>query len=133
MSLQDWANNGWLRSHKTSREEIGNLLEIVERDLKDAQGPGLSADGDLALHIMPHRSFALFSCIAKDSGRERISLITGHCKHFRLFLGKREMTTPTILTHAATKETQWNMIVWAGQLIQMLMSLSYLQRNSRMM
>ncbi|MBN2035792.1 MAG: hypothetical protein JW768_03540 [Chitinispirillaceae bacterium] len=44
MSLQDWANNGWLKSHKTSREEIGNLLEIVERDLKDAQGPGLSAD-----------------------------------------------------------------------------------------
>jgi hypothetical protein len=44
MSLKDWANNGWLKSHKTSREEIGNLLEIVERDLKDAQESGLSAD-----------------------------------------------------------------------------------------
>jgi uncharacterized protein (UPF0332 family) len=44
MSLQDWANNGWLKTHKTSSEEIDNLLEIVERDLKDAQGSGLSAD-----------------------------------------------------------------------------------------
>jgi uncharacterized protein (UPF0332 family) len=44
MSLQDWVNNGWLKSHTTSREEIGNLLEIVERDLKDAQKSGLSAD-----------------------------------------------------------------------------------------
>ena len=44
MSLQDWANNGWLRSHKTCREEIGKLLEIVERDIKDAQGSALSAD-----------------------------------------------------------------------------------------
>jgi hypothetical protein len=44
MNLQDWADNGWLRSHKTSLQEIGNLLEIVERDLKDAQETGLSAD-----------------------------------------------------------------------------------------
>ena len=43
MGLQDWANNGWLKSHKTSREEIGNLLEIVERDLKDAQLIGAAA------------------------------------------------------------------------------------------
>jgi hypothetical protein len=44
MSLQDWANNGWLRSHKTSHEEIGNLLLIVERDLKDAKESILSPD-----------------------------------------------------------------------------------------
>lgn len=44
MSLSDWAKNGWLRSHKTSKEEIGNLLEIVERDLKDAAAKGLSED-----------------------------------------------------------------------------------------
>lgn len=44
MSLSDWAKNGWLRSHKTSKEEIGNLLEIVERDLKDATAKGLSED-----------------------------------------------------------------------------------------
>ena len=35
--------NGWLRPHATSRQEIGNLLAIVERDLQDAQA-GISPD-----------------------------------------------------------------------------------------
>jgi hypothetical protein len=42
MSLQSWLNNGWLRAHKTSPQEIQDLLEIVDRDLKDARG-GISA------------------------------------------------------------------------------------------
>ncbi len=44
MSLADWAKNGWLRTHKSSKEEIANLLEIIERDLKDASAKGLSDD-----------------------------------------------------------------------------------------
>lgn len=44
MSLDSWAKNGWLRAHKPSKEEISNLLEIVERDLKDASAKGLSDD-----------------------------------------------------------------------------------------
>ena len=36
MTLKQWADNGWLKTHRTSREEMGNLLSIVERDLKDA-------------------------------------------------------------------------------------------------
>jgi hypothetical protein len=43
MSLQSWLNNGWLRAHKTSPQEIKDLLEIVGRDLKDAGGD-ISAD-----------------------------------------------------------------------------------------
>lgn len=38
MSLEDWANNGWLRRHETSRQEIADLLAIVDRDLADAGG-----------------------------------------------------------------------------------------------
>lgn len=33
MSLEDWANNGWLRPHKSSAQEIAGLLAIVEHDL----------------------------------------------------------------------------------------------------
>lgn len=44
MSLSQWASNGWLRSHKTSAEEIGNLLAIVKRDLHDAGEDAISAD-----------------------------------------------------------------------------------------
>ena len=43
MTLREWAENGWLRPHKTSSKEIDNLLRIVERDLSDAKG-GISSD-----------------------------------------------------------------------------------------
>ena len=36
MSLDQWAKAGWLKKHKTSREEIKNLLTIVDRDINDA-------------------------------------------------------------------------------------------------
>ena len=32
MTLQNWADNGWLRAHKTNKQEIQQLLEIVDRD-----------------------------------------------------------------------------------------------------
>lgn len=38
MTLSQWAENGWLRTHKTSPKEIDNLLRIVNRDLLDAKG-----------------------------------------------------------------------------------------------
>jgi hypothetical protein len=44
MSLKQWADNGWLKPHKTSREEIANLLAIVERDLADAANESISPD-----------------------------------------------------------------------------------------
>lgn len=37
MTLQQWADNGWLRPHTTSPQEISNLLAIVNRDLKDTE------------------------------------------------------------------------------------------------
>lgn len=43
MTLQQWADNGWLEPHVTSAEEIANLLAIVDRDLTDA-GEEISAD-----------------------------------------------------------------------------------------
>ena len=44
MSLQQWANNGWLKAHQTSPKEIQDLLKIVERDLADAVVGDISAD-----------------------------------------------------------------------------------------
>jgi urease alpha subunit len=37
VSFADWVNNGWLVAHKSGKQEIGNLLGIVARDLKDSQ------------------------------------------------------------------------------------------------
>jgi hypothetical protein len=43
MSLKQWADNGWLKPHATSRQEIGELLAAVARDRGDAK-KGLSPD-----------------------------------------------------------------------------------------
>lgn len=44
MSLKQWADNGWLKSHTTSRQEITNLLAVIERDLSDASVEAVSPD-----------------------------------------------------------------------------------------
>ncbi len=44
MTLKQWADNGWLKAHQTSGEEIRNLLAIVERDLNDATKGDISSD-----------------------------------------------------------------------------------------
>ena len=38
MTLTQWQEYGWLKSEPTSRQEISNLMAIVERDLGDAEG-----------------------------------------------------------------------------------------------
>lgn len=44
MSLLQWLSNGWLSRHRSSPEEIRDLLNIIDRDLRDSQTPGLSND-----------------------------------------------------------------------------------------
>ncbi|MFH0921969.1 MAG: hypothetical protein V1913_16595 [Fibrobacterota bacterium] len=44
MNLKEWRRNGWLKPHVTSLEEIGNLFEIVRRDLEDAGREEISTD-----------------------------------------------------------------------------------------
>ena len=37
MTLENWQANSWLRRHESSPQEIRDLLQIVDRDLEDAQ------------------------------------------------------------------------------------------------
>ena len=77
MSLTDWLRNGWLTEHQPSREEITDLLALVERDLKDCATEDLSTDwrfniaynaalqsAALALHASGYRA-------ARDSAHYR--------------------------------------------------------------
>ncbi|MEQ1664911.1 MAG: hypothetical protein ABL927_05995 [Bdellovibrionales bacterium] len=66
MSLADWSKNGWLRPHKSSKEEITNLLEIVERDLKDASAKGISDDWKFG--IAYNAALKLCSILLHSSG-----------------------------------------------------------------
>jgi hypothetical protein len=49
MSLRDWVQHGWLTEHRSSCEEIENLLGVVDRDLKECQAKGLGADWRFAI------------------------------------------------------------------------------------
>jgi len=44
VSLQDWLNEGRLKTHKTSQKEIEQLFAVFERDMADTQAEALSAD-----------------------------------------------------------------------------------------
>jgi hypothetical protein len=49
VSFADWVKNGWLVAHKSSKQEIANLLGIVARDLKDSQAKDVSDDWRVAI------------------------------------------------------------------------------------
>ena len=49
MSFADWVKNGWLVAHKSSKQEIANLLGIVARDLKDSEAKDVSDDWRFAI------------------------------------------------------------------------------------
>lgn len=42
--MKDWLKNGWLVEHRTSPQEVRNLLGVADRDLDDCRAAGLSAD-----------------------------------------------------------------------------------------
>ena len=43
MSLSDWARNGWLVPHRTTPQELTDLLAIVDRDLADSEASATAA------------------------------------------------------------------------------------------
>ena len=68
MNLRQLLNQDKLRRHKTSREEISNLLRLIKRDIKDAKVKGLSYD----------RKFATaYNAVLQ------LSIIPLHCKGYK--------------------------------------------------
>lgn len=47
--MRDWLANGWLTEHKSSKEEISNLLGLVDRDLRTCQVKELDTDWKFAI------------------------------------------------------------------------------------
>lgn len=78
MSLQDWLDNKWLKSHKTSSEEIKQLFRIAERDLHDAGIPSISLEWRLA---MAYNASLTYASIALNASGYRTS---GEGHHERL-------------------------------------------------
>ena len=49
MSLDQLLNQNKLRPHRTSKEEIWNLIELIKRDIRDAKVTNLSSDRRFAI------------------------------------------------------------------------------------
>lgn len=75
MSLEKWVEYGWLKTEPTSRDEIKNLLAIVDRDLKDANVSAVSQDRRFEAAFNAARTAAM---IALRAAGYRTSTQTGH-------------------------------------------------------
>jgi hypothetical protein len=80
MSLEQWLQNGWLRRDTATVAEIQQLLEVVDRDIADAQSKGLSPDGQfqhsydagLQLCVIPLRACGYR--VPKGGGHHKFSI-----------------------------------------------------------
>lgn len=72
MTLRSWLDNGWLIKHETNSQEIADLLQVADRDLKDCETPGLSADWQLgiAYNAALQAATAALSACGFRSGRD---------------------------------------------------------------
>ncbi|MFQ6003485.1 MAG: hypothetical protein ACE5KJ_07030, partial [Candidatus Zixiibacteriota bacterium] len=71
MTLQDWLKNKWLKSHKTSREEVYQQFEMAKRDLHDAGVTTISPDWRLSMAYnasLRYATTALNACGYRTSG-----------------------------------------------------------------
>ncbi|OGW91946.1 MAG: hypothetical protein A3D28_00230 [Omnitrophica bacterium RIFCSPHIGHO2_02_FULL_63_14] len=65
MSLQSWEKNSWLVKHKPYAREIGQILGLADRDLKDSQVEGITADWKLTIaynSALQSATAALLAC-----------------------------------------------------------------------
>ena len=101
MILKQWADNGWLRPHRTSPEEIDNLLSIVDRDLADAQEEGISADWRFGIAYNAALKLCTILLYASGYRAERTLQHYRTMQAMPLILGKGQKGMRSILMRAA--------------------------------
>ncbi len=109
MSLPTWLAAGWLQPHKTSRAEIRELWEIVDRDLADAASGGISADWQYGIAYNAALKLCTILLYAAATSRPRAGWRTrARSTPGRTFSAASARATPTIWRAAARNETRWN-------------------------
>lgn len=86
MSLQTYLANSWIRRHATSREEITNLLAIVDRDIAQSQTPGLGPEWrfDIAYNAALQCAVATLAAAGYRAERQNKHMRTIECLEFTL-------------------------------------------------
>ncbi|MDK1031668.1 MAG: hypothetical protein QGD94_06655, partial [Planctomycetia bacterium] len=77
MSLEQWYRNGWLKKHKSSPEEMGELFTIVERDMGDAKLEDSSPDMRLVVGYNAGRQLCMTALYASGFAP------AGEARHYR--------------------------------------------------
>ena len=91
MSLKRWLDNGWLRRHQTSSKEISDLMEIVDRDLKDAK-TGISDDWRFGIAYNAALKLCTIFIIRRrlQSGKKPSALSHNTCPTINIGSGPKE-------------------------------------------
>jgi hypothetical protein len=102
MSLKKWSEHGWLRPHRTSKEEIINLLQMVNRDLKDAEQ---DISSDRKFGIAYSAALRLFTVLLYAEGyrAERIQHHYRTIQALPLILGEKRKADAQYLDTCRTK------------------------------
>jgi len=105
MTLKQWQTNGWLKNEPTSRDEIANMIAMVDRDLKDAAG---SISPDWRFGIAYNAALKLCTILVRAEGYR-----PGHgLHHYRtimampLILGQSKRDDATYLDSCRTKRNK---------------------------
>lgn len=78
MTLTEWFQSKWLKRHKTSPQEVNQLLRKIDRDLADASIDQISLDSRLAI--------AYYACLGSATIALRASgyrVPSGAGQHYR--------------------------------------------------
>ena len=93
MSLDDYSRNGWIRSHETSAQEIRDLIQVIERDLRDCSTPTLSVEWrfDIAYNAVLQAATAALAAVDYRSERANKHMRTLETLAFTIGLDSDEV------------------------------------------
>jgi len=71
--LRDWLASHWIIEHEPNRDEVAELFAVIDRDMRDAALPRLSADWRLGISYNAALQLATLALAAEGyrPGRER--------------------------------------------------------------
>jgi hypothetical protein len=79
-----YLRNRWVRRHRTSRDEIGRLLAIADRDVEQSQTPGLGPEWrfDIAYNAALQLATAALAAAGYQAERQNKHMRTLECLEY---------------------------------------------------
>jgi hypothetical protein len=86
MSLESYLNNGWIRKHESSVDEIAKLMAIADRDIAQSQVPGLGPEWrfDIAYNSTLQAAVAALAAAGFQAERQNKHMRTLECLRYTI-------------------------------------------------